>query len=261
MTAETPARDTTLDAFHRGAFWLVQPARRGHRAGTDAMIVAAAVPSGFAGHLADLGAGAGAAGLAVASRCPEARVTLVERAPEMLSLARRTLALAQNAAIAGRVAVLEADVSLSGREREASGLSRDAFDFVVMNPPFNERLDRASEDPLRRMAHVMDGTLFEDWLRTAAAILRPRGGLALIARPSSLDAILAAMRGRFGGVEIISVHPRADASAIRVVIRARKGARSSATIRPPLYIHDSSGSAFSPRADAINNGRASLFGD
>jgi len=261
MTPETPAPDTTLDAFHRGAFWLVQPARRGHRAGTDAMIVAAAVPSGFAGHLADLGAGAGAAGLAVASRCPEARVTLVERAPEMLSLARRTLALAQNAAIAGRAAVLEADVSLSGRKREASGLSRDAFDFVVMNPPFNEKPDRASEDPLRRMAHVMDETLFEDWLRTAVAILRPRGGLALIARPSSLDAILAAMRGRFGGVEIISVHPRADASAIRVVIRARKGARANATIRPPLYIHDGQGSAFSPRAEAINNGRASLFGD
>ncbi|MER2636111.1 MAG: methyltransferase, partial [Rhizobiaceae bacterium] len=38
---------STLDAFHRGRFWLVQPDRRGHRAGTDAMMLAAAVPSGF----------------------------------------------------------------------------------------------------------------------------------------------------------------------------------------------------------------------
>lgn len=261
MPPAPPPEETTLDAFHRGAFWLVQPARRGHRAGTDAMIVAAAVPSGFSGHVADLGAGAGAAGLAVVSRCPQARVTLVERAPEMLSLARRTLALEQNAALAGRIGVLEADVSLRGDEREASGLARDTFGFVIMNPPFNERLDRASDDPLRRMAHVMDDTLFEDWLRTAAAILRPRGGLALIARPSSLDAILAAMRGRFGGVEIMAVHPRGDASAIRIVVRARKGARAGATIRPPLFIHDDEGHGFSPRTDAISNGRASLFGD
>ncbi|MER2534685.1 MAG: hypothetical protein ABTQ31_05920, partial [Rhizobiaceae bacterium] len=45
---------STLDAFHRGRFWLVQPDRRGHRAGTDAMMLAAAVPSGFGGRLADL---------------------------------------------------------------------------------------------------------------------------------------------------------------------------------------------------------------
>ena len=58
----------------------------GHRAGMDAMMLAAAVPSGFAGRLADFGAGAGAAGLAVASRCPAAEVVLVENAPEMLRL-------------------------------------------------------------------------------------------------------------------------------------------------------------------------------
>ena len=55
---EAPEGDsgTTVDAFHRGAFLLAQPAGRGHRAGLDAMILAAAVPSGFTGRLADLGA-------------------------------------------------------------------------------------------------------------------------------------------------------------------------------------------------------------
>ena len=51
----------TIDAFHRGNFWLVQPRGKGHRAGMDAMMLAAAVPSHFAGRLADFGAGAGAA--------------------------------------------------------------------------------------------------------------------------------------------------------------------------------------------------------
>ena len=42
--------------------------------------------------LACIAAGAGAAGLAVASRCPDAGVTLVENAPEMTAFARSTLA-------------------------------------------------------------------------------------------------------------------------------------------------------------------------
>ncbi|RWH47878.1 MAG: methyltransferase, partial [Mesorhizobium sp.] len=42
LAPDTPAH--TVDAFHRGRFWLVQP-RQGHRAGMDAMMLAAAVPS------------------------------------------------------------------------------------------------------------------------------------------------------------------------------------------------------------------------
>ena len=45
--------ETTVDAFHRGGFHLVQPAKGAHRSGVDATIVAAAVPDGFAGMLAD----------------------------------------------------------------------------------------------------------------------------------------------------------------------------------------------------------------
>jgi len=133
--------DATIDAFHRGAFFLAQPAGRGHRAGLDAMILAGAVPTGFAGNLADLGAGAGAAGLAVAARCPDARVVLVERDAEMAAYARRSLALPQNAAFRGRAGVLVADVTLSGEARAAAGLCDRAFDFAIMNPPFNAPAD------------------------------------------------------------------------------------------------------------------------
>ena len=107
----------TLDAFHRGAFWLVQPSDAGHRAGMDAMMLAAAVPTGFAGRLADFGAGAGAAGLAAAARCPQATVVLVETAQEMLDFARRTLAHPGNAALQPRLSLVAADVTLSEAKR------------------------------------------------------------------------------------------------------------------------------------------------
>jgi len=58
----------TIDAFHRGAFHVVQPKGRGHRSGMDAMLLAALVGDERTIRVADLGAGAGAAGMAVASR-------------------------------------------------------------------------------------------------------------------------------------------------------------------------------------------------
>lgn len=251
----------TLDAFHRGDFHLVQPATRGHRAGTDAMMLAAAVPGSFAGRLADLGAGAGAAGLAVASRCPDARVVLVERSPEMAQCARLSIAHDANLRLRGRAEVLDADVTLTGKARHAAGLGDASFDFAIMNPPFNASADRASPDALRRAAHVMDDDLFERWLRTAAAIVRPRGGLAVIARPQSLPAILAAMQGRFGDARVKPIQPRASDPAIRIVVRAVRASRAPLSLMPPLVVHDAAGDGFSAAADAVNNGRASLFGD
>ncbi len=250
----------TVDAFHRGDFWLVQPKKGGHRAGMDAMMLAAAVPSSFAGRLADFGAGAGAAGLAVASRCEGAHVDLVELTPEMAAFAEATLAHRDNARLRSRAAVLIADVSLSGKARAKAGLADGSLDFVIMNPPFNPAHHRPTPDALKRQAHVMDDGLFESWIRSAAAVVKPRGGFAIIARPESLAPILTAMAGRFGKAEVVPVHPRTDAPAIRVIVRAVRASRAAMALCPPLILHEE-GDRFSQRADDINNGRSSLFGD
>lgn len=250
----------TVDAFHRGGFWLVQPASGGHRAGMDAMMLAAAVPNAFVGRLVDFGAGAGGAGLAVASRCPEAHIMLVEREPEMAAFARLTLAHPDNRHLLGRTELIEADVALTGKARVAAGLEDHAFDFAIMNPPFNASGDRATPSPLKRSAHVMEDGLFESWLRSAAAVVKPRGSVAVIARPASLAPLLSGLDSRFGGAEIVPVHPRPDQAAIRIIVRAVRGSRKTLSLRPPLILH-TSGNRFSEHADAICNGRASLFGD
>lgn len=261
MPADLAAGAHTTDAFHRGDFWLVQPKRAGHRAGMDAMMLAAAVPGSFSGRLADFGAGAGAAGLAVASRCPAASVVLVENAPEMAAYADLTLAYPGNAHLRERAEVLHADVSLAGKARTAAGLADNSFDFVIMNPPFNAPVDRATPHALKRQAHVMEDGLFERWIRSAAAVVKPRGSLAIIMRPVSLAPVLAAIAGRFGNAEILPVHPHADRPAIRIVLRAVRAARGVLSLQPPLILHEAGSDRFSQKADAINNGRASLFGD
>jgi tRNA1(Val) A37 N6-methylase TrmN6 len=259
MSPDLPAH--TIDVFHRGRFRLVQPKGGGHRAGVDAMILAASVPAGFAGRVADFGAGAGAAGLAVLSRVAGATATLVEQSPEMAQFASLTLDHPANAGFRGRASVLVADVTLTGTDREAVGLAGNSFDFVIMNPPFNRAVDRASPDGLKRQAHVMEDGLFDRWMRSAAAVLGAKGSVSVIARPVSLAPLLAAVSGRFGEAEIVPVHARAGQPAIRVVLRARRGSRGGLTLRPPLVLHGETGNGFSARAEAINNGNASLFED
>lgn len=249
----------TVDAFHRGRFYLVQPADRGHRAGLDAMLLAAAVPDGLAGRVADLGAGAGAAGLAVLARCPNAEAMLVEREADMAAFACATLKLAENASLGGRANVITADVTLRGKARLAAGLADNCCDFAIMNPPYNDAADRSSPDELRKAAHVMTDGLFEEWVRTAAAVVRPRGGLAIIARPATLGAMLAAIESRFGSAELMAIHPRPGKAAIRIVLRAWRGQRGALSILPPLTLHGETGNAFTPEADGAINGERSLF--
>jgi tRNA1(Val) A37 N6-methylase TrmN6 len=249
----------TVDAFHRGRFVVVQPQKTGHRSGVDAMIVAGAAPSAFDGALADFGAGAGAAGMAVAARCPLARVTLIENDPIMADFARRTIAHDSNSAFSSRLSVIQADVSLSGKARVDSGLCDRSFDHVIMNPPFNSARDRATPDALKAAAHVMSQGMFEAWLRTAAAVLKPGAALALIARPQSLRQILSACEGRFGAVRILPIHPRPPQAAIRILVTGVKGSRAGLSLELPLVLHGETGNGFLARAEAVINGECGLF--
>lgn len=252
--ADSPSE--TIDAFHRGAFHIVQPKGRGHRSGMDAMLLAALVADERAIRVADLGAGAGAAGMAVASRLDRAVVVLFERSPDMADFARKSLLLSENAHFAGRVSVLEADVTLTGKDRNEAGLLDDSFHHVIMNPPFNDASDRLTPDALKAEAHAMTDGLFERWIRTAGAIMIPGGQLSLIARPQSIAEIIAACGRRFGGIEITPIHPREGENAVRILVTAIKGSRARLALRAPLTMHGEGTHKFSDFVDDMNNGRA-----
>jgi tRNA1(Val) A37 N6-methylase TrmN6 len=246
----------TIDAFHRGLFHIVQPKGRGHRSGMDAMLLASLVADERPAKVADLGAGAGAAGLAVASRLAKAEVVLFERSAEMAGYARRSILLPENAHMAGRVSVVEADVTLTAKARNEAGLADESFHHVIMNPPFNDAGDRRTPDALKAEAHAMTDGLFESWIRTAGAIMIPGGQLSLIARPQSIGEIIAACGRRFGGIEITAVHPREGENAVRILVTAVKGSRARLSLRAPLVMHERGSHRFSPFVDDLNNGRA-----
>ena len=67
MDTDRPAGDVTEDAVLGGRLRLRQP-KRGHRVGHDAILLAASCPARAGDAVVDLGAGVGAAGLALAAR-------------------------------------------------------------------------------------------------------------------------------------------------------------------------------------------------
>lgn len=235
-----------------GRLALRQPPRGAHRAGTDAVLLAAGAGARPGETVCDLGAGTGAVGLAVARACPGVRVMLVERDAEAVSLARLNV---QENGLSDRVGVIEADVTAPGRERRSAGLLPDSVDLLLTNPPFFEAgRHRVSPVAARAAAHGFPepGGL-EAWLRTAADLVRPGGRLVLIHRADALPACLDALAGRFGGLTVTPVQPRAEAAAIRVLVAGMRGSRAPFTLGPALVLHGPDG-RFTERVEAMHRG-------
>src|SRR5438045_139835 len=152
----TEVSQFTEDAFLGGQLRLRQP-KSGHRAGHDAMLLAAATPARPGDRVVDFGAGVGAVGLAVARRVAGIELVLVEIDPGPAALARDNAAAN---ALAADVVVL--DVTSNASAFAAAGLTPDSADVVLMNPPFNDsERHRPSPDKAREIAHMATASTLE----------------------------------------------------------------------------------------------------
>ncbi|MGL4261352.1 MAG: tRNA1(Val) (adenine(37)-N6)-methyltransferase [Afipia sp.] len=250
--AGTDIPDVTEDMFLGGQLRLRQP-RRGHRAGHDAILLAAATPAQPGDRVVEFGAGVGTAGLCVAHRVTGLDLVLTEINEVLAALARinaKTNGIDAN--------VMAFDVTASADAFAASGLGPDTADVVLMNPPFNDAVrHRASPDPARQSAHVAAADTLETWTHAARRVLKSGGVLALIWRADGLAEVLAALARGFGSIEILPVHPTPGAPAIRVLVNAVKGGRAPMALHPGLVLLDMNGEAGS-EARAILGGKAVL---
>ncbi len=230
MTAQTE------DAFLGGRLRLRQ-LKSGHRAGHDAMLLAAGTSARAGERVVDLGAGVGAAGLALARRVAGINLALVEIDELLASLARGNAAL--NAIDAD---VLVLDVEADAAAFAAAGLMPDSADRVMMNPPFNDATrHRASPDAVRAAAHVAREATLQNWVHAARRILKSGGALMLIWRADGIAEVIAALDRGFGSLAIQTVHGETGAPAIRILVRAVKGGRAPTQILPALMLRDESG--------------------
>ncbi len=246
--------DTTCDAFLDGRIHVRQPAK-GFRSGLDAVFLAAACPAESGDAVLEAGCGAGVASLCLLARVGGIGVTGVEADPALAALAR------ENALVNGfgeRFEAVAADVTALWSSLEGQ-LRREGYDHVIANPPFHVHgRARLSKDGRNARSRAMSEGGLEVWLRFLAAAAKPGGTAAVIHTAEALPQLLAAFEGRFGGLRLIPLHPKAGVPAIRVILRGVKGSRAPFSIAPGIVLHEEDGTP-TGAARAVLRDAAKLF--
>jgi tRNA1(Val) A37 N6-methylase TrmN6 len=249
----TDVLETSEDAVLGGKLRLRQPLA-GHRVGHDAILLAAATAALSGEHAIDLGAGVGAAGLALAVRVAGLKVMLVEIDAGLCALAAGNARLNK---LADRVSALAADAA-DADALTAAGISSGSVDRVLMNPPFHDATrQNLSPDPRRRLAHAAAPGLLPRWIASAAHLLKSQGVLTLIWRADALGEVQSALTAEFGCVAVLPIYPRPDAPAIRVLVRAVKSGGGAGVTYPGLILNDQHGKP-TAAAEAVLRGGGTL---
>ena len=242
--------DLTQDAFLCGKLHLWQP-RRGYRAATDPVLLAAACPALPGQSVLDMGCGVGAAALCLAARVPDLRLFGLEVQPDYAALARR------NATENGIDMQVEC-----GDLADMPPALRIGFDHVIANPPYYPRGGTPSPIAGRDMALRAEIPLGQ-WVMAATPRLAPGGWLTLICGADGLPEVLAAMGTKLGSAAVLPLTPREGRPALRILLRARKTGRAAFRLLAPLVIHqgpahDGDRESYTPRANEILRMGASL---
>lgn len=244
-----PSAEATEDRLLDGAILLRQSAQ-GYRAGMDAALLASACDAAAGARILEAGCGPGAALLAAAVRRPEARFTGVERDPAAAALARANVAAN---GLSDRVEILEADI-----RQPFARLGLKPFDAVMANPPFfDDPGALRAPHPAKTEAWMAEGGLAA-WTGFLIKAVREGGTITLIHRADRLADILALLATKCGSVQIRPIHPRANAPAKRVLVRAIKTGKAPLRLLPALVLHPVEGAKHTAETEAILRGRAGL---
>ena len=241
----TPASDLTEDCFLGGRLTISQP-RRGYRAGSDPVLLAAALTARQGQSVLELGCGVGTALLCVGTRVRGLSLWGVELQPAMAALARR------NASDNGlAAAIFDGDIAAMPRT-----VRMRRFDHVIANPPYYDRRAGSSSPHPARETAVGEALPLTEWVRRGAKRLEPRGCLTVIQKADRLPELVTAMTGLLGSVRIRPIQPRPDEPASLVIVQGLKGGGAPACLDAPLVLHEAGD--FTPKAQAILRGEAAF---
>ncbi len=210
----------------------------GLRASMDSVLLASAVMAQPNESILDMGCGTGSVGLCVHARNPEIQLSGIDIQSQMIDLAQQN-AVGNDLSNANYICGDVADKSMFDAE---------AFDHIVMNPPYYKDGERqASPDGARETAYSGD---LDVWMASALYWARQGGSLTLIHRADKLDEILALSHKKFGAIEVWPIHSKAHDPAIRVIVKMIRNRKTPLTLHPPIILFDDNGEP-SQQSDAI----------
>lgn len=242
----------TEDAMLGGRVRLLQP-RDGYRAGTDPVVLAAAVAAQPGQHVLELGCGAGPGLCCLGVRVPGLRLAGLELQPGYAELARQNLA--RNG--------LEGEIWTGDLNAPPAAMKAQSFDHVLANPPYFEAGKRIGADEAGREIALAGETPLADWVACAARRLKPRGYATFIQRAERLPELMAAMTGRLGALELLPLLPREGRDPRLILLRGRKEGRAPFRFHPGVVIHDGPvhvepGNRYTARFEAVMQQGAAL---
>ncbi len=246
MSRDGAAARDAPETFLGGRVVARQPAS-GYRASVDTVLLGASITMAPEERAIELGCGSGAALLIAAARNPQSSFLGVERDAALAALAA---ANARANACSDRVEVVAGDALALDRRR-------GSFDHAFFNPPFFDDAGavRPPRDAARRAAFVNNAGGVGAWVAAALALVRSRGRMTLVHRAERLADVLGALAGAAGEIRVRPIHPKPQAPARRIVVRARKGVRSPLVIAPPLVLHKDDGAWTDEAAEILNGAR------
>lgn len=235
---------TTEDTVLGGRVHLVQP-EKGFRAGTDSVLLAAALNAGPGASCLEIGTGCGGALLPAAWRLPEAAFTGLEIDPAMAELARTG---ARKNGFEARLNIQQGEASEWVKTRENS------FDCVFSNPPyFTEGTIHAPAEG--RAGAYLESLPLENWIKAMMFAARPRAPLVIIHRAAELARILAAFDRWTGEISVLPIAQHEGEEANRVLVRGRKGLkRGRVRLLAPFIVRAKEAGTFSPAMEAVHDG-------
>ncbi len=167
----------------------------------------------------DLGTGTGILGLLLCGKTKLRTITGIEIQKDVAKMAERSIKLNE---LENRFKIFNVNINNVFKENL---LEKNKFDVVIMNPPYKELGSGITNENKSKLIarHEITATL-EDFVKTAAALLKDKGELYIVHKPErTVDIITKLRENKLEPKELKVVYSRKDTDASLILIKAVKG--------------------------------------
>ena len=207
----------------------------GYRASTDAVMVSSLVSHIKNGDkILDVGSGTGAISLCLASR-------FQKQAPQIvgLELQRELSELSNMSAEANGFCGILHYYNCNIKDK-LDFINPCSFQHVISNPPYSDH-DMPSPNSGKAKAHNHTDFNLTEWIRFMIKMIAPQGMFYMINRAEAIDEILCAAHGKLGNIKLIPLFTKEAPKAKRIMVVAKKDAKTPTEILPPFTVHTADG--------------------
>ena len=202
--------------------------------GTDAILLSDFITLKNGDKALDLCTGTGIVPLLLSGREKASKIVGIELMPYMANMAKRSVELN---GLSGRVSIIEGDI------REAHRLTKEVFDVVSVNPPYEKANSQlVSENTYLAAARHEIFCSLADIMKTANLMLKCGGRFFMIHRVARLAEIFRTMQAhKIEPKRLRFVHPAPETEPVMVLILGTKDGNEGIRVSPPLFIRNSEG--------------------